>query len=61
LRGLGVGKRRLGERRSTPGQRISDHENALTPSTPRQALGFKVIKRVDGSSDGIQLTAFPNG
>ncbi|KAF3354502.1 DNA-directed RNA polymerase II subunit rpb1 [Verticillium dahliae VDG1] len=42
------------------GQRITDYENALAPSNPRQALGFKVIKRVDSLSDGVQLTDFPN-
>lgn len=46
---------------STPGRRISEYENALTPSTPRQALGFKVIKRASPSSDGPQLADFPNG
>ncbi|KAI1102268.1 hypothetical protein F4804DRAFT_313508 [Jackrogersella minutella] len=43
-----------------PGQRISEYEKALTPAIPRQALGFKVIKRADMSSDGIQLSDFPN-
>ncbi|KHN98004.1 F-box and WD domain protein [Metarhizium album ARSEF 1941] len=43
----------------TAGQRVSDHENAFTPSTPRQALGFKVIRRSD-SSGGPQITDFPN-
>jgi hypothetical protein len=46
---------------STPGQRISDYENALTPSTPRQALGFKVVKCANPSTDGPQLADFPNG
>ena len=46
---------------SHPGQRISEYEKALTPSTPRQALGFKVIRRPDSPSDGVQLTDFPNG
>ncbi|PNY28608.1 F-box/WD repeat-containing protein pof10 [Tolypocladium capitatum] len=46
-------------RRPAAGQRIFDYENALTPPTPRQAMGFKVIKR-PGSSDGVQLTGFPN-
>ncbi|KAK9784629.1 putative F-box domain-containing protein [Seiridium cardinale] len=45
---------------STPGQRIFEYENALTPSTPRQALGFKVIKRANPLSDGPQLAEFPN-
>ncbi|KAI1377672.1 hypothetical protein F4677DRAFT_415152 [Hypoxylon crocopeplum] len=44
----------------TPGQRISEYENALTPAVPRQALGFKVIKRADVGSDGVQLVDFPN-
>ncbi|KAH8681565.1 F-box and WD domain protein [Xylariales sp. PMI_506] len=44
----------------TPGQRISDYENALTPATPRQALGFKVIKRANHVTDGPQLADFPN-
>ncbi|CCF35752.1 F-box domain-containing protein [Colletotrichum higginsianum] len=42
------------------GQRVIDYENALTPSTPRQALGFKVIKRSDARPDSVQLTDFPN-
>ncbi|KAL0944331.1 f-box and wd domain protein [Colletotrichum truncatum] len=45
---------------SVAGQRVIDYENALTPSTPRQALGFKVIKRYDARPDGVQLTDFPN-
>ncbi|KAI1210969.1 uncharacterized protein F4807DRAFT_45588 [Annulohypoxylon truncatum] len=44
----------------TPGQRISEYENALTPAVPRQALGFKVIKRADTRSDGVQLSDMPN-
>ncbi|KAH9904115.1 hypothetical protein F4778DRAFT_770620 [Xylariomycetidae sp. FL2044] len=43
-----------------PGQRISEYENALTPSIPRQALGFKVIKRADTRADRVQITDFPN-
>lgn len=46
---------------SVPGQRIADYENALTPPTPRQALGFKVIKRSAGEPGGTQLTDIPNG
>ncbi|KAI0391056.1 hypothetical protein F5Y17DRAFT_461184 [Xylariaceae sp. FL0594] len=42
------------------GQRIYEYENALTPSVPRQALGFKVIKRADGEVAGINLADFPN-
>ncbi|KAJ0354811.1 hypothetical protein KNSL1_001092 [Colletotrichum chrysophilum] len=44
---------------SIAGQRVIDYENALTPS-PRQPLGFKVIKRSDPRPDGVQLTDFPN-
>lgn len=62
LRGLSLrGKSNAARRRLAAGQRISDHENALTPPTPRQALGFKVIRRRSDSSDGTQLTDFPNG
>ncbi|KAI1852503.1 hypothetical protein JX266_002681 [Neoarthrinium moseri] len=43
-----------------PGHRISEYENALTPSTPRQALGFKVIRRANPQHDGPQLADFPN-
>jgi hypothetical protein len=57
LRGLRVDYERL----KTPGQRIAEYEKALAPSTPRQALGFKVIKRVGARSDGIQFEDFPNG
>lgn len=61
LRGLSLHTRsNAARRRPAAGQRVSDHENALTPPTPRQALGFKVIRRSD-SSDGPQLTDFPNG
>lgn len=61
LRGLSLhSKAHAARRRPAAGQRVSDHENALTPPTPRQALGFKVIRRSD-SSDGPQLTDFPNG
>ena len=62
LRGLSLrGKGSSRSRRAAPGQRISEYENALTPPTPRQALGFKVIKRRDAASDGPQLSDFPNG
>jgi len=61
LRGLslrdGSGSR---HRPTAAGQRILDYENALTPPTPRQAMGFKVIKRSD-SFNGVKLTDFPNG
>ncbi|OAA43670.1 F-box and WD domain protein [Metarhizium rileyi] len=61
LRGLSLDEKPSIARRRpiTAGQRISDYENALTPPTPRQALGFKIIRRFDASS-GPRLTDFPN-
>ncbi|KAK2032363.1 F-box domain-containing protein [Colletotrichum zoysiae] len=49
-----------GHQATIAGQRVIEYENALTPSTPRQALGFKVIKRSDPRPDGLQLADFPN-
>lgn len=49
------------ERPVAPGHRILEYENALTPSTPRQALGFKVVRRAHPTEGGAQLTDFPNG
>jgi hypothetical protein len=49
------------DRPQAPGHRISEYENALTPLTPRQPMGFKVIKRADANANGPQLTDFPNG
>ncbi|KAK7754082.1 hypothetical protein SLS62_003928 [Diatrype stigma] len=43
-----------------PGKRIFEYENALAPSTPRKALGFKVIRRDDAPSSGVLLSDFPN-
>jgi hypothetical protein len=48
-------------RSKAPGQRISEYEKALTPSAPRQALGFKVIRRANAQANGAQLADFPNG
>ncbi|KAG5927474.1 hypothetical protein E4U53_002863 [Claviceps sorghi] len=45
---------------SAAGQRVSDYENALTPPTPRQASGFKVIRRSNPSSNATRLTDLPN-
>ncbi|TQV96077.1 hypothetical protein V2A60_003478 [Cordyceps javanica] len=45
---------------SAPGQRIADYENALTPPNPKQALGFKVIKRSAGEPGRTLLTDIPN-
>ncbi|KAG4289403.1 hypothetical protein FPRO06_04225 [Fusarium proliferatum] len=59
LRRLSLGHRST-VRPSAPGQRISEYENAMTPPTPNKALGFKVIKRSDTPSDGVQLEDFPN-
>ena len=61
LRGLSLGPRPGGCRPPAPGQRISEYENALTPPTPKQALGFKVIKRRDSHYDGPQIEHFPTG
>ena len=60
LRGLSLGPY-AGGGLLAPGQRISEYENALTPPTPKQALGFKVIKRPDSQYDGPQIQDFPNG
>ncbi|KAG5926693.1 hypothetical protein E4U42_003036 [Claviceps africana] len=51
---------RVASPRSAAGQRVSDYENALTPPTPRQASGFKVIRRSGLSSNATRLTDFPN-
>ncbi|KAF4444884.1 f-box wd-repeat pof10 [Fusarium acutatum] len=59
LRRLSLGHRST-FRPSAPGQRISEYENAMTPPTPKKALGFKVIKRSETPSDGVQLEDFPN-
>jgi hypothetical protein len=48
-------------RTAVAGQRIVEYENALTPSTPNQGIGFKAIKRAQSPSEGVQLTDFPNG
>lgn len=42
------------------GQRVPDHENAMTSESPQQAFGFKVMRRND-SSEGLRLNNFPNG
>lgn len=56
----GKGSNNSKARYPVPGQRIVDYENALTPPTPKQALGFKVIKR-PGEAGGTLLTDIPNG
>ncbi|KAI1817799.1 hypothetical protein GGS20DRAFT_530837 [Poronia punctata] len=62
LRGLNVHDLSSNGTSSTPhaGQRISEYENALTPTFPRQALGFKVIKRADNETARVNLEDFPN-
>ncbi|KAK8051246.1 hypothetical protein PG993_002631 [Apiospora rasikravindrae] len=60
LRGLNVAGLQVADYPQTPGHRISEYENALTPATPRQALGFKVVRRAGSQTDGAQLTDFPN-
>ncbi|KAI0014463.1 hypothetical protein F4779DRAFT_559943 [Xylariaceae sp. FL0662B] len=42
------------------GQRVSEYENALTPSIPRQPLGFMVTKRANTRPDSVNLADFPN-
>ncbi|KAI0402083.1 hypothetical protein F4802DRAFT_577839 [Xylaria palmicola] len=59
LRRLSVGQSSPG-RIPLAGQRIAEYENALTPSVPRQALGFKVIKRTDGETPGVSIDHLPN-
>lgn len=44
-----------------PGERISAYENAMTPTIPRQASGFTVIKRSGSPGDGPGLADCPNG
>lgn len=63
LRGLGIDDvRHRGNPKTVAGQRIMDYERAaMTPSVTRHALGFKVVKRLDGGNDGVQLTHLPNG
>lgn len=47
------------------GQRITDYERALSRAShmPQQPLGFRVVKRADGTTDpyGAQLMDLPNG
>jgi hypothetical protein len=63
LRRLSLGDRN--ETRPKPSfQRISEYENALTPSPPRkqsEGPGFKIIKKKGNRLDGPQLDEFPNG
>lgn len=61
LRGLNISGPLDTERPLPPGQRISEYENALAPSTPRKPLGFKVVRRSDTPSSGALLSDFPNG
>ncbi|RYC61774.1 hypothetical protein CHU98_g4436 [Xylaria longipes] len=42
------------------GRRVTEYESALTPSVPRQALGFKVIRRADNETARVNLDDFPN-
>lgn len=63
LRRLSLGDRN--DTRPKPSfQRISEYENALSPSPPRkqsEGPGFKIIKKKNDRIDGPQLDAFPNG
>ncbi|KAK7956936.1 F-box domain-containing protein [Apiospora aurea] len=60
LVGLNVAGLQVADYPKTPGHRISEYENALIPATPRQALGFNVVRRAGSQTDGAQLTDFPN-
>lgn len=63
LRGLSLGD--VNEPRAKPSfQRISEYENALSPSPPRkhtEGPGFKVVKNKGDRLGGRQLADFPNG
>lgn len=62
LRGLGLADRHVGG--LSPGQRVSEHENASSPAlrAPRRRVEFKVVPRVgDAPSDGPSIADFPNG
>lgn len=61
LRRLSVRHQSSAEPSTLAGRRIAEYENALTPSVPRQALGFKVIKRADNGTARVDLADFPNG
>ncbi|KAI1162460.1 hypothetical protein F5B18DRAFT_377188 [Nemania serpens] len=60
LRRLSVRHQSSAEPSTLAGRRIAEYENALTPSVPRQALGFKVIKRADNGTARVDLADFPN-
>ncbi|KAI1824181.1 hypothetical protein F4861DRAFT_507035 [Xylaria intraflava] len=61
LRGLNVRDQSPTKPLSLAGHRISEYENALTPSVPKQALGFKVIKRADDEAEArVNIDDFPN-
>jgi hypothetical protein len=63
FRGLNLSE--SNEERPKPSfQRISEYENALSPSPPRKASegpGFKIVKKKGSRIDGPQLDQFPNG
>lgn len=63
LRGLNVSDN--GQTKPKPSfSRISEYENALSPSPPRkhsEGPSFKVIKKKGNRLDGVQLDQFPNG
>ena len=63
LRRLSLGERN--DTRPKPSyQRISEYENALSPSPPRKQTegpGFKIVKKKANRLDGPQLDEFPNG
>lgn len=61
LRRLSAGDHSPPERLTLAGRRIAEYENALTPSLPRQPLGFTVIKRADNEISRVNIDDFPNG
>ncbi|KAI1179440.1 hypothetical protein F4777DRAFT_534327 [Nemania sp. FL0916] len=60
LRRLSVGDSSSASRLPLAGQRIAAYENALTPTVPRQPLGFRVIKRAGSEIARVHLEDFPN-
>lgn len=46
---------------AAPGQRISEYERAMTPSTHSRSFAFRVVRSPGSSSASIHLTDFPNG
>lgn len=62
VRGLSVADSSLSKPKASFA-RISEYENALSPSAKKQSEGpaFKIVKKKGSNVDGIQLDQFPNG